>query len=120
MSTLTRKRLRHRRRQFKRLEARGGDEFYIAVALRCQCYSPVCESVWAGRPCKREVLTCWCGVVNPYFAPIHGSCGGMGEVECLCGGDLCVCHNHGSAECFGCPDCDQDPDQDYDPSDDDY
>lgn len=31
------------------------------------------------------------------------------------GGDLCVCHNHGEAECHGCPDCEDDYDdyEDY-------
>ena len=33
------------------------------------------------------------------------TCGGMGVLYCHCGGDLCVCHNHGEVECFGCEDC---------------
>lgn len=53
-------------------------------------------------------LRCWCGVVDPYFAPIRGGCGGLGSLDCFCGGDLCVCHNHGEVECFGCDDCESD------------
>lgn len=48
---------------------------------------------------------CWCGTRNAYFAPVGGSCGGTGTLDCICGGDFCVCHNHGEAECEGCPDC---------------
>lgn len=48
---------------------------------------------------------CWCGVKNPYFAPVAGGCGGTGMVNCYCGGDQCVCHNHGEIECPGCWDC---------------
>lgn len=50
---------------------------------------------------------CWCGVKNPYYAPtrIVDGCGGTGSIACYCGGDFCVCHNHGEMECFGCPDC---------------
>ena len=41
-----------------------------------------------------------------YFAPTPGGpCGGLGVFECLCGGDQCVCHNHGEVECPGCADC---------------
>ena len=52
-----------------------------------------------------EHWTCWCGEKDPYCAPIEGTCGGSGYLTCLCGGDFCVCHNHGEVECFGCPDC---------------
>lgn len=48
---------------------------------------------------------CWCGVKNPYFAEVHGTCGGTGMIDCHCGGDQCVCHNHGEVECYGCEDC---------------
>lgn len=49
---------------------------------------------------------CWCGAKNPYFAPVHNeTCGGTGMLNCYCGGDQCVCHNHGEVECFGCEDC---------------
>lgn len=50
-------------------------------------------------------MKCWCGEPNPYFAPVSGDCCGTGEIDCDCGGDLCVCHNHGQVECPGCPDC---------------
>lgn len=55
---------------------------------------------------------CWCGEPNPHYAEIHGGCGGSGMLNCRCGGDLCVCHNHGETECFGCEDC-EDRDTDY-------
>lgn len=29
-------------------------------------------------------------------------CSGSGEVPCHCGGDLCVCDNHGDAPCYVC------------------
>lgn len=48
---------------------------------------------------------CWCGVKNPYFAPVRNTCGGHGVIDCYCGGDLCVCHWHGEVECEGCEDC---------------
>ncbi len=32
------------------------------------------------------------------------TCGNLGEVNCYCGGDLCVCLNYGS---IPCPDCDR-------------
>lgn len=50
-------------------------------------------------------MKCWCGEANPYCAPLHGGCDGTGASECLCGGDLCICHNHGTVECDGCPEC---------------
>lgn len=56
---------------------------------------------------------CWCGVRNPYFAPIREGCGGLCVLNCFCGGDLCVCHNHGEADCLGCPDCDEDSYEDF-------
>ena len=61
---------------------------------------------------------CWCGVENHYYAEVGGNCGGTGMLDCHCGGDLCVCHNHGEVECFGCPGCE--PDDDRDEYDDDY
>lgn len=48
---------------------------------------------------------CWCGAKDPYFAPVSGECGDTGSINCYCGGDQCVCHNHGEVECLGCPDC---------------
>jgi hypothetical protein len=56
---------------------------------------------------------CWCGVANPYYAPEPGgNCGGLGVLECLCGGDLCVCHHHGEILCGGCDDCESEDDDD--------
>ncbi len=61
---------------------------------------------------------CWCGTRNAYFAPVSGSCAGTGTLYCICGGDFCVCHNHGEVECGGCEDCEFDPNGDfYDPDD---
>lgn len=50
---------------------------------------------------------CWCGEPNPAYNDdgLRDSCGGTGMLECLCGGDFCVCHNHGEVECDGCEDC---------------
>jgi hypothetical protein len=48
---------------------------------------------------------CWCGVENPHYAPITEGCGDSGVCLCFCGGDFCVCHNHGEIECWGCEDC---------------
>lgn len=58
---------------------------------------------------------CWCGVKNPYYAPLPDCCEGHGYHQCFCGGDQCVCHNHGEVECFGCEDCQQ---NDFDDDDD--
>ena len=54
-------------------------------------------------------MKCHCGVSDPYYAdaPTGEGCGGLGWVECLCGGDQCVCHNHGQVACPGCPDCEE-------------
>lgn len=57
------------------------------------------------------VPDCWCGVENPYFEDLDGmECGGDGHIICICGGDQCVCHWHGTAECSGCVDCQEDLD----------
>jgi hypothetical protein len=55
-------------------------------------------------------MKCWCGVeaspeelFNNSF--LDATCGGSGTLHCYCGGDLCVCHNHGEQDCPGCPDC---------------
>ncbi len=48
---------------------------------------------------------CWCGVDNPYYAPLERYCGGMGLIECICGGEFCICHHHGVVECSGCSEC---------------
>lgn len=47
-----------------------------------------------------------CRIKRAYFTDLRGDCNGLGTIECLCGGDQCVCHNHGSVECQGCPECD--------------
>ena len=62
---------------------------------------------------------CWCGERHAWFSDsdLDDQCGGSGELPCYCGGDLCVCHNHGAAECYGCEDCegyDDDFEDDYD------
>lgn len=68
-----------------------------------------------------ELVTCWCGARGTYeelFADdfLEESCAGTGTVNCFCGGDLCVCHNHGEAACPGCEECDGDEDEhDEDP-----
>ena len=46
-----------------------------------------------------------CRERKAYFAPVPGDCNGLGSKECLCGGDQCICHNHGDVECEGCPEC---------------
>jgi hypothetical protein len=58
-----------------------------------------------------EIIQCWCGArgtCDELFdeAGLDDSCGGTGCLQCLCGGDLCVCHHHGEMECPGCEDCD--------------
>jgi hypothetical protein len=65
------------------------------------------------------IVTCWCGAEghpDELFDDGLGSrCGGLGTLNCYCGGDVCVCHYHGEAECPGCPDCeDREGDDDYD------
>ena len=62
--------------------------------------------------------TCWCGEKDPYCAPVEGTCGGTGMLICYCGGDQCVCHNHGEVECFGCEDCEADVETGFDDGDD--
>jgi hypothetical protein len=69
-----------------------------------------------------EIIACWCGATGTYGelfddALFDEDCGGSGWLDCHCGGDICVCHNHGQeVECPGCPDCGRDDDLD----DDDY
>lgn len=67
----------------------------------------------------REFFMCWCGerVAVDDLEPIGRSCGGTGMLECLCGGDFCVCHNHGEVECGGCEDCGDCDDDFWDPDD---
>jgi len=51
------------------------------------------------------MTACWCGETQPSFTRVRAGCFGTGIVECLCGGENCVCHNHGEIECMGCVDC---------------
>lgn len=60
------------------------------------------------------MTTCWCGTKNAYFALVESECSGTGTVYCYCGGDFCVCHHHGEAECPGCAMCDTDEHEDDD------
>lgn len=65
-----------------------------------------------------EIIECWCGARGTYEQlfddDFDDGCGGSGTLTCHCGGDFCSCHNHGEAECPGCPDCDDGEDEDYD------
>lgn len=63
-------------------------------------------------------VECWCGekgkVTELYdVSGLDGTCGGLGELNCYCGGDLCICHHHGATECPGCADC-EDAGEDWD------
>jgi hypothetical protein len=67
---------------------------------------------------EETIFECWCGASGTYEqlfddSTLRDTCGGQGYYECLCGGDFCICHNHGQAECYGCPDCEDDSDDDY-------
>lgn len=63
-----------------------------------------------------DTMTCWCGASGTpeeLFSDdgLPRTCGGLGILECECGGDhLCVCHHHGEVDCYGCEDCDDDDD----------
>jgi hypothetical protein len=65
-------------------------------------------------------VECWCGAIGKVselydVTGLDVTCGGLGSLNCHCGGDLCVCHHHGETECVGCPDCeDADDDEDWD------
>lgn len=62
---------------------------------------------------------CWCDPDPNCWhdtACLDETCGGSMTLHCYCGGDLCVCHNHGEMECPGCDDCKPDGD-DYDGDD---
>jgi hypothetical protein len=68
-------------------------------------------------------IRCWCGAEGAYEdlfddACLDESCGGLGTLNCYCGGDFCVCHHHGETECPGCPDCEGSDDFDCDPDED--
>lgn len=61
---------------------------------------------------------CWCGAKGKSgelydMSCLSDTCGGSGTLNCLCGGDQCVCHWHGEIECPGCADCEGD-EEDYD------
>lgn len=61
-------------------------------------------------------FTCWCGASGKYeemFSALPSRCGGSGMLDCYCGGDFCVCHNHGEVDCFGCEDCEGFDDDDW-------
>ena len=65
-----------------------------------------------------DLIKCWCGAEGTFeelFSNcIDTRCGGIGVIYCYCGGDFCVCHNHGSIDCDGCVDCQStDDDEDY-------
>lgn len=65
------------------------------------------------------LFKCWCGAQGAFeemfdFSDAEGGCGGSGLIDCYCGGDFCVCHNHGEYECPGCDDCDDREDEDND------
>ena len=58
-----------------------------------------------------EEVECWCGAtgkISQMFERVRGTCGGSALLNCYCGGDFCVCHNHGEVECPGCEDCESD------------
>ena len=66
-----------------------------------------------------DVITCWCGATGTCeelfdTACLDRTCGGLGTLNCYCGGDLCVCHHHGSIDCDGCEDCESEDDYDND------
>jgi len=69
---------------------------------------------------RREIVSCWCGATGTceelFADDCSEGCGGSGQLDCYCGGDFCVCHNHGSVDCPGCDDCQAERD-DYDPDD---
>lgn len=58
-----------------------------------------------------SAFRCWCGAeldeeaLDEMIAELPSTCGGTGTLRCECGGDLCVCHNHGEVDCDGCRDC---------------
>ena len=56
------------------------------------------------------IITCWCGATGHYdelFSrdSLDEYCCGTSILRCRCGGDKCVCHHHGYAECPGCENC---------------
>jgi len=75
----------------------------------------------AGQTALDEIVKCWCGVEGKASEMFEecgdDGCGGTGTLNCHCGGDLCVCHNHGEVECPGCPDCDRGDEDGFDDRD---
>lgn len=64
-----------------------------------------------------ERMRCWCGqegTCDELFddSGLDDTCGGLGILNCRCGGDLCVCHYHGETDCHGCEDCEEPADDD--------
>lgn len=60
----------------------------------------------------RAYFHCWCGESGAYEDlcnddDLGDDCEGHGEFPCYCGGDLCVCHHHGSIPCPGCESCER-------------
>lgn len=64
--------------------------------------------------------SCWCGEKRAWFSELHleSGCAGTGYLHCFCGGDFCVCHNHGGTECPGCDDCEDVRGDDFEALDD--
>ena len=73
-----------------------------------------------------QLMRCWCGACGTFeelfCQDFEENCGGGGYIDCHCGGDFCVCHNHGGYDCPGCPDCEEERDYDWqdDYDDEDY
>lgn len=70
-------------------------------------------------------IKCWCGAEGTFEELFDQSvyldtCGGTGFLDCVCGGDFCICHHHGETECFGCVDCNDDQERDDDDGADGY
>lgn len=66
---------------------------------------------------ETDIIECWCGAKGTYEELfdddfLDDGCSGTGMLQCYCGGDLCVCHNHGETDCPGCPDCEPEFDDD--------
>lgn len=71
---------------------------------------------------QHNLCQCWCGTVEELFDEYvyDQTCDGSGHLDCYCGGDFCVCHHHGSAECPGCSECEGGPRDDDFYDDEDY
>ncbi len=73
----------------------------ILSCKHCDAWKPIEDD---------EEIECWCGArgtSEELFdrGVFRGTCGGMGFLQCECGGDFCICHHHGEVECPGCDDC---------------